>query len=411
MMKKNLCRHCKNPLTQKFVDLGESPPSNEYIDKCNIEKDEKKFPLQVFVCNNCWLVQTADFTKGEELFKDDYAYLSSTSNSWIEHCKTYTSNIIKKLSLDSSSFVVELASNDGYLLQHFQENNIKNIGVEPTRGTAEIAQQKGIETVVAFFGENLSRTLVKQYCKADLIIGNNVYAHVPDINDFTRGMKSLLNDEGVITLEFPSLLSLIQNNQFDTIYHEHFSYLSLTSVQKIFKSQNLRIWNVENIKTHGGSLRVYGCHKDSNHVEDKSVKAQLDLEIQAQLDSIKGYEGFQTICESIKSNFRNFLSQARKDNKRVIGYGAAAKGNTLLNFSNIKSDMIEYVCDGSRFKQNKFMPGSKIPILSPDILEDDIPDYVIIFPWNIVDEIKELLQKHRKNGTKIVTFIPEMKIW
>ena len=410
--KKNIiCRHCKNMTEFKFVDLGSSPPSNEYLSEQCFDKPEIYYPLQVYVCDKCWLVQTKDFSSGSDLFKEDYAYLSSTSSSWLEHCKKYVSQVVTTLNLDESSFVVELASNDGYLLNYFKDYKVPCLGIEPTEGTAKIAQKNGIETLIEFFGYETAENVKKSFKKADLIIGNNVYAHVPDINDFTKGIKSLLNDEGTLTLEFPSLLSLINENQFDTIYHEHFSYLSLTSVQNIFKSHGLRVWKVENLSTHGGSLRVYGCHDEASIKTNKSVSEQIDKEIKAGLQKIDSYKNFQQVCEKIKISFIEFLLEAKKTNKRVIGYGAAAKGSTLLNYSGVKNDLIEYVCDGAEFKQNKFMPGSHIPIKHPSLLENDSPDYIIIFPWNIADEISNLLKDKTDEGSKLVTFIPELKIW
>ncbi len=409
--KKICCRHCNYETKFKFVDLGNSPPSNEYLTEKCLDMPEIFYPLQVFVCSNCWLVQTKDFSSGSELFKEDYSYLSSTSSSWLEHCKKYVKEIVNALNLSSSSFVVELASNDGYLLNYFKDYEVPCLGIEPTEGTAKIAQRNGIETLVKFFGYETAKNVKKSHNKADLIIGNNVYAHVPDINDFTKGIKTLLKDDGTVTLEFPSLLSLINQNQFDTIYHEHFSYLSLTSVQNIFKTHGLKIWKVENLTTHGGSLRVYGCHEEASITIDSSVKDQLNKEIDAGLQKIDSYENFQQSCEEIKISFLEFLLEAKKANKKVIGYGAAAKGSTLLNYSGVKDDLIEYVCDGAEFKQNKYMPGSHIPIKHPSALQADNPDYIVIFPWNIADEIFMLLKDKIDEGTKLVTFIPEIKIW
>lgn len=411
-MKRNInCRHCNQETEFQFVDLGNAPPSNEYLSRECLDKPEIFYPLQVFVCKNCWLVQTKDFSSGSDLFREDYAYLSSTSSSWLEHCKNYVSQIVSTLNLNSSSFVVELASNDGYLLNYFKHHEIPCLGIEPTEGTAKIAQENGIETMVKFFGEETALNINKSYQKADLIIGNNVYAHVPDINDFTKGIKTLLSKDGSVTLEFPSLLSLMNYIQFDTIYHEHFSYLSLTSVQNIFKTHGLRVWKIENLKTHGGSLRVYGCHEEASIQTDDTVAEQLNKEKKAGLHDIDSYKNFQKSCEKIKFSFLDFLLEAKKNNKKVIGYGAAAKGSTLLNYSGIKDDLILYVCDGAEFKQNKYMPGSHIPIREPSVLQIDNPDYIIIFPWNIADEITELLKNKIKEGTKLVTFIPETKIW
>ena len=405
------CRHCSHETKFKFVDLGNSPPSNEYLSEKCLDIPEIYYPLQVFVCSNCWLVQTKDFSSGSELFKEDYAYLSSTSSSWLEHCKKYVKKIVSTLNLNSSSFVVELASNDGYLLNYFRDYKVPCLGIEPTEGTAKIAQRIGVETLIKFFGNETAENVKKSHNKADLIIGNNVYAHVPDINDFTKGIKTLLNDNGTVTLEFPSLLSLINHKQFDTIYHEHFSYLSLTSVQNIFKTHGLRVWKIENLVTHGGSLRVYGCHEEASIKTNNSVYDQLNKETDAGLQKIESYENFQQSCERIKISFLEFLLEAKKANKKVIGYGAAAKGSTLLNYSGVKNDLIEYVCDGAEFKQNKYMPGSHIPIKHPSALQADNPDYIVIFPWNIADEISSLLKDKIDEGAKLVTFIPELKIW
>ena len=411
MIKNINCRHCKSKTEFQFVDLGNAPPTNEYLSRDSLDKPEIYYPLQVFVCEECWLVQTKDFSSGSDLFKEDYAYLSSTSSTWLEHSKNYVSQIVPALNLNSSSFVVELASNDGYLLNYFKDFNVPCLGIEPTAGTAKIAQENGIETLVRFFGYDTATDVKKLYNKADLIIGNNVYPHVPDINDFTKGIKTLLNENGSVTLEFPSLLSLINQNQFDTIYHEHFSYLSLSSVQNIFKTHGLRVWKVENLKTHGGSLRIFGCHEEALINKDNSVTKQLDKERMAGLQDISSYKNFQLSCEKIKISFLEFLLKAKKDNKKVVGYGAAAKGSTLLNYSGVKNDLIDYVCDAAGFKQNKYMPGSHIPIKHPSILEADNPDYIIIFPWNIADEISNLLRIKTEEGSKLVTFIPETKVW
>ena len=404
------CRNCNNPLEHKFVDLGFSPPSNSYLKKDELNRSETYYPLRTYVCDKCWLVQTEDYATAEEIFNDEYAYFSSTSQSWLKHASDYVDMIVHRLKLNKKSFVVEIASNDGYLLKNFIGKGIPCLGIEPTLCTAEKARALGIPVEQIFFGEETSKKIAGD-AKADLIIGNNVYAHVPDINDFTKGIKTLLNDNGTVTLEFPSLLSLINQNQFDTIYHEHFSYLSLTSVQNIFKTHGLRVWKIENLTTHGGSLRVYGCHQESLIKSDNSVYDQLNKETKAGLQKIDSYKNFQQSCEKIKISFLEFLLEAKKANKKVIGYGAAAKGNTLLNYAGVKNDLIEYVCDGAEFKQNKYMPGSHIPIKHPSILEADNPDYIIIFPWNIADEISSLLKEKIDEGSKLVTFTPEIKVW
>ena len=403
------CRHCKEKLKHLFVDLDNAPPSNSYLSVDDLKKPEIFYPLRVFVCEKCWLVQTEDFSSSDKYFTEDYAYFSSTSSSWVKHAADYCEMIIDKLNLTDDSFVVEVASNDGYLLKNFLAKGIPCIGVEPTDSTADIAEKQGINVIREFFGKNFAKNFFNK--KADLIIGNNVFAHVPDINDFTQGLKYLLKDNGTVTLEFPQLLNLIQFNQFDTIYHEHYSYLSLNSVENIFKTHGLRVWKVENLETHGGSLRVYGCHQESSIETDISVQNQLIKEEEEGLKDINSYKNFQSSCEKIKLSFLEFLLKQKNENKKVIGYGAAAKGNTLLNFSGVKHDLIAYVCDGAESKQNKFMPGSHIPIKNPSVLKNDIPDSIIIFPWNLADEISNLLRYKTEEGSKLITFIPEFKEW
>ena len=405
------CRHCDSVLKNTFLDLGFAPPSNAYLDRDKLSSREVYYPLKVNVCEDCWLVQTEDYNEADELFTEEYAYFSSTSKSFVEHAKNYSQDIITRFNLSAQSFVMELASNDGYLLRNFVESGIPCLGVEPTTSTAEAARKLDIEVIEEFFGEATANKIINSYQQADLIIGNNVYAHVPDINDFTLGMKVCLKDNGVITLEFPHLMNLIKHNQFDTIYHEHFSYLSLHSVNAIFKSSGLKIFDVDKLNTHGGSLRVYGCHAEDSRSVNESVTNLLLEETSSRLNTIETYKNFQSRAELAKDSFLEFLLMQKKNGKKVIAYGAAAKGNTLLNFAGIKTDLIQYVVDAAEAKQNKFMPGSHIPIVSPENLNSIKFDYIVILPWNLSDEIYNLLKDRVKNGTQFVTAIPELKIF
>ncbi len=405
------CRHCKKELNIDFLDLGYSPPSNSYRSGDDLNAPELYYPLRVQVCDSCWLVQTQDFVQADLMFEEQYAYFSSTSKSWLKHARDYSENIIERLSLDRSSFVIEIASNDGYLLKNFVEIGIPCLGIEPTIGTAKASQQLGVDVVTEFFTEKLASKLISDSISADLLIGNNVYAHVPDINDFTKGMKTILSPNGVITLEFPHLLNLMEFNQFDTVYHEHFSYLSLHSVSKIFQHCELKVFDIEHISTHGGSIRIFGCHEDSEREVSSSVYECLEREEEFGLTSKTMYESFQVNANKIKNDLLTFLIDCRKNNRTVVAYGAAAKGNTLLNYSGIKTDLIEFVCDASAAKQGKYMPGSHIPIYDPIMLDNIDPDYVIILPWNLADEITQQLNYLRDKGVKFVTAVPELKIF
>lgn len=410
-MKSLKCRHCQNELVNVFIDLDEAPPSNSYLESDDEFETEKKYPLKVFVCNQCWLVQTADFAAREEFFSATYAYFSSTSTTWLEHARNYFKEISTKLRLDTDSFVVEIASNDGYLLNNFVRAGIPCLGIEPTASTAEVAIQEGVNVVQEFFGNGLAGDIVRAKGKADLVIGNNVYAHVPDINDFTRGLASLLADQGTITLEFPHLLNLIKFNQFDTIYHEHYSYLSLTSVKNIVESEGLRIYDVETLDTHGGSLRVYLCHTKAAIKENPRVSNMLRMEKEFGLGDLETYALFQNQIAHIAQEFRTFLMKANQDGSKVAAYGAAAKGNTLLNFMGIKSDLIIEVYDAATAKQGKYLPGSHIKIESPDQMEITRPDFVVIFPWNISNEIQGKYGNTLANwGGKFVLAIPELRV-
>ena len=377
------CRHCKTELELEFLNLGNTPPSNAYLNKEDLRKPEITYPLRVLTCTNCWLVQTEDYTDADRLFNKDYAYFSSTSKSWLKHAADYCTMITNRLDLSENSFVVEIASNDGYLLKNFVSLGIPCLGIEPTKSTAEAASAIGIPVRQEFFGKDMGLSMANAGEQADLVLGNNVFAHVPDINDFTKGVAALLKPNGVVTLEFPHLLQLIQHSQFDTIYHEHYSYLSLYSVNSIFKAAGLRVFDVEELKTHGGSLRIYGCRRNSIHKETSSVQAIFAQEIQAGMKNKKTYSSFQKKAEKVKDSFISFLLKAKAEGKTVAGYGAAAKGNTLMNYAGIRPDLIPFICDAAKSKIGQYMPASHIPILAPSALDENTPDYLVILPWNI----------------------------
>jgi SAM-dependent methyltransferase len=404
------CRHCGQVVEQTFVDLGAAPPSNAYLRPEDLARPEVHYPLKVRVCHHCWLVQTEDYASADALFTTEYAYFSSTSTSWLEHATRYAAMITRRLALHGGSLVIELAANDGYLLKNFLADGIPCLGVEPTASTADAAEALGIPILREFFGEDLGRRLRDEGRQADLIIGNNVYAHVPDVNDFTRGMKQALKPGGTITLEFPHLLRLIQHTQFDTIYHEHFSYLSLYSVGKIFASCGLRVTDVEQLPTHGGSLRVYGCHADDGRVDSLAVAQVLQAEREAGLQETGTYEDFQARVETIKNDFVSFLIAQKRASRTVAAYGAAAKGNTLLNYAGVRPDLLPFVCDAAAYKQGKYLPGSRIPVLSPQALRQARPDFVVIFPWNIAAEVMSQNAYIRDWGGKFVTAVPTLEI-
>jgi hypothetical protein len=404
------CRHCSFPLSLTFLDLGFAPPSNAYLNAIDLIKPEKYYPLKIKVCDQCWLVQTEDYVQAEELFSAEYAYFSSTSSSSLAHAASYAEMIKVQLQLTKDSLVIEIASNDGYLLKNFLNAGIPCFGIEPTDSTAAVAEDFGIPVIRKFFGEQFGKQLAARGHQADLIVGNNVYAHVPDINDFTQGLKAALKSGGTITLEFPHLMRLIENTQFDTIYHEHFSYLSLYSAQRIFKSAGLRIWNVEELLTHGGSLRIYGCHDNDARETNLAVDSLLALESQRGLQTFATYQLFQTKADRLKNDLLSFLIKQKNARKKVVGYGAAAKGNTLLNYAGVKPDLIAFVCDAADAKQGKFMPGSHIPIVPPTELALMRPDYVLILPWNIASEVKYQHAELATFGTKFVTAVPKLNI-
>lgn len=383
------CRHCATSLENTFLDLGFAPPSNAYLTADALTRPEKYYPLKIKVCSQCWLVQTEDYAQADELFSADYAYFSSTSTGWLAHAEQYAQTMITQLGLTQVSHVIEVASNDGYLLKNFVAAGIPCLGIEPTASTAAAAEQLGIPVLREFFGEALGKRLAAEGKQADLIVGNNVYAHVPDINDFTRGLKAALKPGGTVTLEFPHLMQLLEHTQFDTVYHEHFSYLSLYTVSRIFEAAGLRLWNVEQLSTHGGSLRVYGCHADDFRQTDPSVSALRAEEVQRGLQSMNVYSGFQVKANQVKDDLLAFLLEQKRAGKRVAAYGAAAKGNTLLNYAGIKADLLSFIYDAAPAKQGKFMPGSHIPILPPVTVSDHRPDYILILPWNIADEVRQ----------------------
>jgi len=404
------CRHCHQSLHHTFLDLGFAPPSNAYLAAADLQAPERYFPLKLYVCNRCWLVQTVDYAAAGELFSDDYAYFSSTSQTWLDHAARYADMITAKLSLGTDSHVIEIASNDGYLLKNFVGAGIPCLGIEPTASTAAAAEKLGIPVLRKFFGEQLGKELTATGRQADLIVGNNVYAHVPNINDFTRGLQAALKPEGTVTLEFPHLMRLIEHTQFDTVYHEHFSYLSLFTVQQIFQAAGLRVWDVEQLPTHGGSLRVYGCKAESSRHTTQAVEDLLLLEEERGMQTLLPYQSFQSSANRVKDDMLDFLIEQKRAGKTVAAYGAAAKGSTLLNYAGVKPDLLPVAYDAAAAKQGKFMPGSHIPILHPSRLRESRPDFLIILPWNIAAEVQQQNAMLHALGTKFVTAIPRLEI-
>ena len=404
------CRFCGNKNLFTLVNLGMSPLSNAYVKPHNLNQVENFYPLHAVVCDNCFLVQIDEFVAPNHIFSD-YAYFSSYSDSWLEHCKSYVSMMIERFNLSANSSVVEIASNDGYLLQYFIEKGIPCLGIEPADNVAEIAIKKGVPTEKKFFGAHFADDLSRRKGKSDLILANNVLAHVPDINDFVVGIKLLLSDNGIVTIEFPHLLKMIQENQFDTIYHEHFSYLSLFSVEKIFERHGLKIFDVEEVVTHGGSLRIYATHIDSVvHKRSSTVSEIREREKNACFDRVSGYLGFEGCVNKVKRDLLNFLNKAKLDGKSIVGYGAAAKGNTLLNYCGIRSDYLDYVVDKSPHKQGLYLPGTRLPIFSPEKIAVTKPDYLLILPWNISAEIMTQNSYIQSWGGKFVVAVPELKV-
>jgi hypothetical protein len=405
------CRHCKSELSHQFIDLGFAPPSNAYLHPAGLSAPETYYPLRVMVCDQCWLVQTEDYAHHGELFNHEYAYFSSTSSSWLAHARRYVEDMVTRFHLGANSLVVELAANDGYLLQYVQQRDIPCVGIEPTRSTAAAARSKGIRIVEEFFGRTLATRLRASEGAADLIAANNVLAHVPDINDFVGGIQILLSEQGTATLEFPHLLNLLRLTQFDTIYHEHFSYLSLGVVERIATSQGLRVYDVEKLDTHGGSLRVYVCHQAASPIRSKAVDQVRDDEMNHGLESIGSYGHFRDRVEKVKLDVLSFLIAQKAAGCRVAAYGAAAKGNTLLNYCGVHADLLGFVADAAGAKQGKYMPGSHIPIVELAQLLKRRPDFVLILPWNIRQEVEQQLKEIRSWGGKFVVAIPELEIW
>jgi len=404
------CRFCGAQIEHSFVNLGMSPLCQTHISPNELNKYETFYPLHAFVCNECWLVQLDEFVSPEDIFSD-YDYFSSYSSSWVDHAKRYTEKMIEYLGLNKTSLVVEIASNDGYLLQHFVNANIPVLGVEPAANVAAAAIEKDIRTTVQFFGEDTAKSLRSEFGSADLLLGNNVLAHVPDINDFVKGMKVLLSETGTITMEFPHLLNLIKLNQFDTIYHEHFSYLSFFTVQKIFSYHGITLFDVEEIPTHGGSLRIYGKHDtDSSREISGNVRDLIDKEISHGINDLGIYKKFEEQVKETKRKLLSFLIEAKNAGKTVVGYGAPGKGNTLLNYCAIRQDFLDYTVDMSPQKQGKFTPGCRLPILDPAVIKETRPDYIMVLPWNLIEEISKQHSYIAEWGGKFVVPIPEVKV-
>ena len=403
------CRHCAADLKFQLIDLGSAPPSNAYLTAISLRRPEKWFPLKVLVCERCWLVQAESYSRASELFNDEYAYFSSFSDAWLAHSKRYVDEMVARFALDSSSHVVEVASNDGYLLQYVKGKGIPCLGVEPTASTANAARQKGIESIERFFGVELAQELVADGRSADLTAANNVLAHVPDINDFVKGFSVLLKPNGVSTFEFPHLYQLVTERQFDTIYHEHFSYLSFTTVSEIFATQGLTVFDVEEIGTHGGSLRVFAQRSDfGDRTISERVSQMRELEAGAAMRSRAFYEGFEKDAERAKAKLLQVLVEAKLSGKKVAAYGAAAKGNTFLNYAGVKADLISFVVDKNPAKQGKWMPGSRIPIVDESQLRSEKPDVIVILPWNIKKEVLGQLAYVREWGARFVVAQPQV---
>lgn len=406
------CRFCGHPLEHVFVDLGHAPPSNAYLTAEQLDQPEVTYPLKLFVCDRCWLVQVPAHAAAHQVFTPDYAYFSSVSTTWVEHARRYVDMIGQRLRLDRESLVIEIASNDGYLLQFVRSSGIPCLGIEPTASTAQAARQRGIETIEEFFSEQLGRRLAQQRRPADLIVANNVLAHVPDISDFVSGIRELLAPRGVATFEFPHLMQLVEQTQFDTIYHEHYSYLSLHTVQEVLLSQGLTVFDVEQLPTHGGSLRVYAQRADApRQSAADSVPELLAEEHRRGMRDLPYYDGFQARAERIKDDMLTFLLEQKRAGRAVAGYGAAAKGNTLLNFAGVRPDLLPYVCDAASSKQGKFLPGSHIPVLAPTAIQANRPAYVTILPWNIRDEVSISLRDIRNWDGKFVIAIPALDVF
>jgi SAM-dependent methyltransferase len=405
------CRFCQTPLRHLFASLGASPLSNAFLREEDLHKMEPYYPLEAYVCENCLLVQLDEFEKPADIFNDDYAYFSSYSESWLSHCRQYVDMAVKRFGLNKGSSVVEIASNDGYLLQYFKKYDIPVLGIEPAANTADVALANGIPTEIAFFDRSYAEKMRREGRQADLIIGNNVLAHNPNLNDFVGGLKPALKAGGVITMEFPHLVRLVEEVQFDTIYHEHFSYFSLLAVERIFGSHGLVIFDVEELPTHGGSLRVYAGHPED---PGRSVSARVDdlrtRETAAGYGNINHYLSFHQRVQSLKRDLLQCLITLKREGKKIVGYGAPAKGNTLLNYCGIRTDFLDYTVDRNPHKQNGYLPGSRIPVKNPDRIREDRPDYVLILPWNIREEIVEQMEYIREWGGRFIIPVPHVRI-
>ena len=407
----NACRFCGKELKHTFADLGVSSLANSYLKEEQLQKMEPFYPLHAYTCEACHLVQLQEFQSPKNIFSE-YAYFSSYSESWLKHAKSYSESMIDRFGFNSNSHIVEIASNDGYLLQYFKERDIPVLGIEPAENVAKAALEIGIPTIVKFFGVQTAKELAAEGRRADLLIGNNVLAHVPDLNDFVKGMKILLNADGLITMEFPHLMRLYEENQFDTIYHEHFSYFSFLTVRKVFAAHGLDIFDVEELHTHGGSLRIYACHVEKKAVkEGTNAKNLIDKETAAGYDTLEHYLSFGEKVKKTKQNILQFMIDAKREGKSIAGYGAPAKGNTLLNYCGIRTDFIDYTVDRSPHKQGQFLPGTHIPIYHPDKIKETKPDYLVILPWNLKDEIMAQMDHVRAWGGKFVTLIPDVRIY
>ena len=405
------CRICDKSLQHVFVDLGMSPIANDYVAADKANAMEPFYPLRVYVCDSCWLVQLPAAQSADNIFREDYAYFSSMSRSWLTHAKSYVDKVIDRFGIGTDHSVVEIASNDGYLLQYFHERQVPVLGIEPCGNVAEAAEKIGVPSIVEFFGVDLATKLVAERTKPDLVIGNNVLAHVPDLKDFVGGLKILLADDGVITMEFPHLQRLIDSNQFDTIYHEHFSYFSFIAVLNVFDLHGLKIFDVEELPTHGGSLRIYGCHADDDSKATTAAVTELrERETTAGFDDLAIYKGFEGKVERTKRELLKFLISAKEEGKTVVGYGAPAKGNTLLNYCGVRSDLLQYTVDMAPSKQNTLLPGVRIPVHKPDHIMKTKPDYVLILPWNIKDEIMNSMSEVREWGGRFLVPIPEVQL-
>ncbi|WP_025111963.1 class I SAM-dependent methyltransferase [Pseudomonas sp. H1h] len=405
------CRGCAAPLSLPLIDLGTSPPSNAYVHVDRLEQAEQWVPLKVAVCQHCWLVQTEDYTRADSLFDAEYAYFSSFSSTWLAHAECYVAEMVERFDLNADSRVVEIAANDGYLLQYVAGRGIPCLGVEPTRSTAQAAREKGLEIRELFFGRAAAAQLHSEGWGADLMAANNVLAHVPDINDFLGGFATLLKPTGVATFEFPQLLTLMAGAQFDTLYHEHYSYLSLTAVQTLCERNGLEVFDVSQLSTHGGSLRVFVQRKDGQRrAVQPAVQQQLQAELEAGVKTAGYYASLAPAAESIKHQLLRFLLQAKAEGKRVVGYGAAAKGNTLLNYAGVKPDLLAWVADANPHKQGKFLPGSRIPIVAPERIAQEQPDYILVLPWNLLSEVTQQLSAAKAWGARFVVAVPELSI-